>query len=34
MILDSEVSLDLNKKGQAALTLRVMEANFFGNLKK
>ena len=30
MILDSEVLLDLNQKGQTALTLRVMEAIFFG----
>lgn len=30
MILDTEVLLDLNKKGQTALTLRVMEAIFFG----
>lgn len=30
MILDSEVLLDLNQKGQTALTLRGMEAIFFG----
>ena len=30
MILDTEIFLDLNQKGQTALTLRVMEAIFFG----
>ena len=30
MILDTEILLDLTQKGQAALTLRVMEAIFFG----